>query len=185
MLKHNHNVWQATDGKRKTYLDDENSPRGYVLKVRTTQDAIEDAIVKYYKEKELDPYIDQVFKEWVDQKLQFGEITKQSYNRYLNDFKRFFPEDCILRQKKFKQITENDLETFIKSSIHDLKLTAKTYSGLRIIIRGIFKYGKSKQYTNISITTFFRDLSLSQKAFSKKVIDRNSEVFSEDEVISA
>ena len=141
--KHNHNVWQSKDGKWRTYLDDADNPRGYVLKVRTTEKGIKDLIVKYYKDKELDPYIDQVFDEWNNQRLFYGEISNQSYNRYTNDFKRFFPKDCLLRQKKFRQITENDIEAFIKTTIHEKKLTSKTYSGLRTIIRGIFKYGKS------------------------------------------
>lgn len=183
LLKHNHKVWQGTDGKWRTYLDSENNSRGYVLKVKTTKKGIEDLIINYYKEKELDPYIDQVFEEWINQKLQFGEITKQSYSRYLNDYKRFFPKNCILCQKKFRQIAEIDLEAFIKTTIHELKLTRKTYGGLRTIILGIFKYGKSKRYTTISITTFFGDLTLSQKSFAKKIVDRESEVFSESETI--
>lgn len=183
LSKHNHNVWKGTDGKWRTYLDSENSTRGYVLKVRTTKKALDDLIVNYYKEKELDPFIDKVFEEWINQKLQFGEITKQSYSRYMNDYKRFFPKDCFLCQKKFRQITEIDLEAFIKTTIHNLQLTAKTYSGLRTIILGIFKYGKSRRYTEISITTFFGDLTLSKKSFSKKVIDRESEVFSENEIV--
>ena len=183
LLQHNHKVWKAKDGKWKTYLDDENSSRGYILKVRTTEKDIQDLIVSFYKEKELDPYIDQVFNEWNDQKLFYGEITKQSYNRYMNDFKRFFPKDCTLRKKKFRQITENDLETFIKTTIHERELTSKMYSGLRTIILGIFKYGKSKQLTNISITTFFGDLNLSRKAFAKRIVDKESEVFSETEIV--
>ena len=181
--KHNHNVWQANDGKWKTYLDDENSPRGYTLKVRTTEKAIQDLIVKYYKDKELDPYIDQVFEEWNNRRLFLGEILKQSFNRYLNEFKRFFPKDCLLRQKKFRQITENDIETFIKTTIHEKELTTKVYSGLRTIIRGVFKYGKSQHLTDISITAFFGDLELSRRAFARKSIDKESEVFNENEII--
>ena len=49
--KHNHNVWQSKDGKWRTYLDDADNPRGYVLKVRTTEKGIKDLIVKYYKAK--------------------------------------------------------------------------------------------------------------------------------------
>lgn len=180
--QHNHTVWQSNDGKWRTYLDDVNSPRGYVLKVRTTEKAIKDLIIKYYKDKELNPYIDQVFNEWNNQRLYFGEISKQSHNRYLNDFNRFFPKDCLLRQKKFRQITEKDIETFIKTTIHEKKLSAKTYSGLRTIIRGIFKYGKKENLTTISITTFFGDLELSRRAFTKKVVDKESEVFNENEI---
>ena len=180
--QHNHTVWQSNDGKWRTYLDDVNSPRGYVLKVRTTEKAIKDLIIKYYKDKELNPYIDQVFNEWNNQRLYFGEISKQSHNRYLNDFKRFFPKDCLLRQKKFRQITEKDIETFIKTTIHEKKLSSKTYSGLRTIIRGIFKYGKKENLTTISITTFFGDLELSRRAFTRKVVDKESEVFNENEI---
>ena len=180
--QHNHTVWQSNDGKWRTYLDDVNSPRGYVLKVRTTEKAIKDLIIKYYKDKELNPYIDQVFNEWNNQRLYFGEISKQSHNRYLNDFKRFFPKDCLLRQKKFRQITEKDIETFIKTTIHEKKLSSKTYRGLRTIIRGIFKYGKKENLTTISITTFFGDLELSRRAFTRKVVDKESEVFNENEI---
>ena len=182
LSKHNHNVWQSKDGKWRTYIDDEDSPRGYVLKVRTTEKAIQDLIVQYYKDKELDPYIDQVFQEWNDKRLMFGEISKQSYNKYENDFKRFFPKDSMLRQKKFRQITESDLETFIKLTIHEKELTSKVYSGLRTIIRGVFKYGKSQGFTAISITTFFGDLELSRKAFARKKIDKETEVFNETEI---
>lgn len=180
--KHNHNVWQSKDGKWRTYLDDANNPRGYVLKVRTTEKGIKDLIIKFYKDKELDPYIDQVFDEWNNQRLFYGEISNQSYNRYTNDFKRFFPKDCLLRQKKFRQITENDIETFIKTTIQEKKLTSKTYSGLRTIIRGIFKYGKSQHLTEVSITTFFGDLELSRRSFVRRVVDKESEVFSENEI---
>lgn len=182
LKKHNHNIWQAKDGKWKTYVDDENSPRGYKLKVKKTQKEIEDLVIQFYKLQESDPYIDKVFDEWNNQRLSYGEITTQTYNRYANDFKRFFPKSCPLRKIKFKQITEDDLETFIKTTIHEMKLTYKMYSGLRTIIRGIFKYGKNKHYTNISITTFLGDLDLSRRIFVKTRIDKESEVFSETEI---
>lgn len=180
--KHNHKVWKGKDGKWKTYIDNENNERGYVLIARTTKESIEEAIINYYKDKEVDPYIEQVFNEWNNQRLFLGEIAKQTYNRYLTDFKRFFPKQCTLCQKKFRNITECELELFIKQTIHEKNLTAKKYSGLRTIIKGIFKYGKSKGFTNISITTFLGDLELSRKAFAKKVIDKESEVFNEDEI---
>lgn len=181
--QHNHNIWQTKDGKWKTYLDNEDNPRGYVLKTRKTKESIQDLIIKYYKDKELDPYINQVFNEWNTQRLKLGEISEQTYNRYTNDFKRFLPHKCLLRQKKFSQITEHDIESFIKLTIHEKQLSHKSYNGLRTIIRGTFKYGKSQGLTNISITTFFGDLELSQRSFSKKLVDKESEVFTETEIL--
>ena len=49
--------------------------------------------------------------------------------------------------------------------IRDLTLTRKAYAGLRTLIRGIFKYGKKKKYTEISITEFFGDLELPNNLF--------------------
>ena len=49
---HNHKIWQREDGKWNTYLEDENSPRGYSLKVRKSKEEIEKLICKFYKDKE-------------------------------------------------------------------------------------------------------------------------------------
>ena len=179
---HNHSIWfNENCQKWYTYLDDE-SKRGYSLRKRNSKDAIEDLVVKYYKDKENDPYIREVFEMWNNERLQFGELSVQTYNRYSNDFKRFFPKHCILCQKKFKLITENELEKFIKGTIHENNMTAKAYSGLRTIIRGMFKYAKRRGFTQISITTFFGDLDLSKKIFQRRVVDKEAEVFNEDEI---
>lgn len=179
---HNHKIWKGKDGVWRTYVDDENTSRKIKLKTATTEEKIYEVIINYYQDKECDPYINQVFDEWNNRKLEYGEISVQTYNRYLTDYKRFFKKDCILCKMKFRQITEENLEDFIKSTIRDYSLTAKSYAGLRTIIQGIFKYGKKKKYTNISITTFFGDLDLSKKCFSRKVRDKEKEVFNEDEI---
>lgn len=177
---HNHKIWENKQGKWCTYLDDE-SKRGYSLKVRKTSKAIEDLIIKYYKDKENDPYIGAVFKMWNDQRLKYGEISVQTYDKYSNEFKRFFTKECPLCQMKFRQITEEDLELFIKETISKYNMTVKIYSNLRTVIRGIFKYGKRKKFTELSITTFYGDLDLSKNIFRKKIVKKENEVFSEDE----
>lgn len=112
-----------------------------------------------------------------------SEIQKASYDRYVNDYKRFFHYTSVsITKKKFKNVTEDDLEVFIKCTIRDLTLTRKAYAGLRTLIRGIFKYGKKKKYTAISITEFFGDLELPNNLFKQKIIDKQKEVFMEDEI---
>ena len=39
----------------------------------------------------------------------------------------------------------------------------------------IFKSGKKKKYTSLSITEFFGDLELSNNLFKKKIIDKEKE----------
>ena len=171
------------DGKEvySTYLPTEDGNRLY--RRRNTLAELEDVIVDHYKELQEKVYISDVFHAWIDEKLQYGEIQKASYDRYQTDYERFFVNrDSLIMKKQFKHITYDDLESYIKSTIHDLQLTRKSYAGLRTLIRGIFKYGKKKKYTSLSITEFFGDLELSNNLFKKKIIDKEKEVFMEDEI---
>jgi hypothetical protein len=129
------------------------------------------------------PGVSEVFNDWVDEKLEYGEIQKQSYDKYKNEFHRFFENDfCPLGGYKIKNVDEEMLEHFIKICIVKLNLTKKAYSNMRILINGIFKYAKKHKYTEISITNFMGDLELSQRSFKKVVREKQSQVFMEDEI---
>ena len=176
---HNYDIWQGTNGKWYTYIPDDQ--KGRVLKKRTSQKAIEDLVVEYYRQKEEIHYIEDVFNEWIDEKLSFGEIQKQTYDRYKTDFHRFFDEQKISKID-IRYISEEELELFVKNTIINKKLTNKAYAGLRTIVIGIFRYAKKKKYTNISITQFFGDIDISKKTFKKKIVKDEESVFTNDEV---
>lgn len=108
----------------------------------------------------------------MNEKLDYGEIKKQSYDKYCAEFKRFFTKDSFICIKKMKNITEEDLERFIKTTIRDMELTRKAYSGLVTLLNGIFKYGKKMGCTTISISTFIKDLYLPKNIFKKNFKDK-------------
>lgn len=83
---------------------------------------------------------------------------------------------------KFKYITEPILEDFIKTTIHDKKLSAKGWANLRTLINGIFKYAKKQGYTKISITQFMGDLDISKKSFRKVIKSDEEMVFTDEEI---
>lgn len=176
---HNYDIWQGTNGKWYTYIPDDQ--KGRVLKKRTSQKAIEDLVVEYYRQKEEIHYLEDVFNEWIDEKLSFGEIQKQTYDRYKTDFHRFFDKQNISKID-IRYISEEELELFVKNTIIKKKLTNKAYAGLRTIVIGTFRYAKKKKYTNISITQFFGDIDISKKAFKKKIVKDEESVFTNDEV---
>ena len=178
---HEGKVWQGKDGKWRTYFPDNTCKNGRKTVKRLTKESVDDAIVDFYKAQANEPYIEQVFYQWVNDKISYGEISKQSYDRYETDFKRFFG-GSRLEKVKFRYITEDILEDFIKRTIHDKKLTSKAWGGLRILINGIFKYGKKKKYTELSISQFMGDLDLSSKAFAKKQRDKKKLVFTDEEI---
>ena len=114
--------------------------------------------------------------------LEEHDVTKQSYDRYCTDFKRFFVPDSPICRKKIQNVTNADLTDFIKTTICQKHLTKKTYSSLRTLVRGIFKYGKAQGYSTLSITEFFGDLELPNNIFEKKICCKDKEIFSEDEI---
>lgn len=178
---HQSKVWQSTDGKWYTYLPDKEAKDKRKLVKRKTRKELEDVIVQYYKKIETSPYVEDVFHEWIMTKLNYGEIQKQTYDRYEVDFQRFFQEHKIAKMR-FCLITEEILEEFIKTTIAEKQLTAKAWSGLRILINGMFKYAKKKGYTSISITHFMGDLMLSSKSFKPRVFTDKESVFTDREV---
>ncbi len=179
--KHPYKIWEGKDGKWYTYLPDENKHRKLVK--RANQKKIEDVIIEYYSKIEENPLIGNVFEEWNDERFENNEIGKNSYTKYQNDFKRFFHEEDLLCKKPMRDITEADLLSFIKLNIKRYNLSRKTYASLRTIIIGVFKHAKMNKMTNISISTFFSDLQLSNNIFKKNRKEDATQVFNDDEVV--
>ncbi len=186
LKKHKYAIthWQKA-GKEYycTYLPNPNPGGRRICKKRRTLEELQNIIIEFYKSQERHIRFETVWREYIDQKLEYGEIQKSSYDRYNNDFDRYFvSREHNLKQKLFINITSDDLERFIKTAIKELGLTQKSYEGLRTIIRGTFKYGKKHHYTSLSITEFFGDLELPRNIFSQPLKEVDAEVFREDEV---
>jgi integrase len=180
LAQHTQTIWQGADGKWHTHVILEDGTR--VVRHRKTREELEDYLVDYYKQRNESVYLNDVFWKWMNEKLDYGEIKKQSYDKYCAEYKRFFPKDSFICTKKFKNITEDDLERFIKTTIRDMDLTRKAYSGLVTLLNGIFKYGKKLGHTTISISTFIKDLYLPKNIFKKNFKDKKKEVFMEEEI---
>lgn len=172
---HEYKVWQG-NGKWYTYLYTDGKRK--LVKKSKLKD-LESAIVQHYKKEEDEPTIEVIFNKWLDNKLNYGEITIQTYNRYKNDYIRFIQGSTI--DCKIRYITEEMLEDYIRTTIKEHELTAKAWSNLRTLIYGIFKHAKKNGYTKISITAFMGDLEMSRKVFSVHKKDRLEQVFTDSE----
>lgn len=145
LSQHPSEIWQNKEGMFLTYVYDKDGKR--MIRRRKTREELEDYLVDYYKKLEEEVYLSDLFEKWSSEKLEYGEIQKQSYDRYVSDFHRFFQASLPICRKKVKNITEDDLEAFIKTTIRDEKLSRKSYSGLATLINGMFKYAKRHKYT--------------------------------------
>lgn len=186
--KHPYAITETPDkktGKNKycTYLPTDIQGKR-IYKRRNTRKELEDLLISYYKEQEEKIYLSTVYHEWIEKKLNDGDIKQETYDRYNDNFERFFVNyKHPITKKQFKHITEDDLENYIKSVIRDLGLTHKAYEGCRTLIRGIFKLAKKRNYTYISITHFLGDLELSSNLFKRRVIKKRKEVFLKREIL--
>ena len=171
--KHPYKIWEGKDGKWRTYIPNE---KGRKLVKRNTRVAVEDEIIRIAEK----PTVSKVFNLWIQQKLKYEEIQKQTYDRYMTDYVRFFEESNFCK-RDIRDVEEIDLEEFIRDEIQKHNLTAKAYSGLRTLIIGIFKYAKKHKMTSISISNFMGDIDIPKKCFSKRTFSSEESVFTSEE----
>ena len=164
-------IWQGkTNGMWYTHIRDSKGKRRLIKK--KTREQVEDAICEFYKEQA--ETVKQMFEEWISEKRKYGEVQKSTCDRYEADFKKYFSE---FGDQKINSITENDIEYFIKDTVKKFDLTNKAYSGLRLLLLGIFGYAKKHKLTDISIQTFFRELCLPKKLFRQNKKNPKDNVF--------
>lgn len=130
LKKHSYEIWEGKDGKWYTYLPSKDG--GRTLKKRKSRKDLEKVIIDFYKNQK-EVLIKDIFQEWISQKLEYGEIQKQTYDRYKTDFDRFF-NNTDISKTDIRKITEDDLEMFIRQTIKNMNLSNKSYSGLRLLI---------------------------------------------------
>lgn len=172
-----HKIYADKNGKWYTRLKVDGKTK---LISRSTKEAVEEELIKYERDLEESPCVKDVFYQFINQKLRYKDISESTYDRYIRDYERYFAGKEI-ESVKFTALTTDYLENFIRESIADNGLTAKAYSNMKTIIRGMLLYAKGK-YTSISAGSFFADLQFSKNTFAKKVVCKEKEVFLEDEI---
>ena len=179
LLMHDHNVWQGNDGKWCTYLTDETKPKNRRLCKRKTKQEVEECIIDYWKDREENPTIEEVFNEWNSRRLERNQIKKITYDINKDTFKRFYKE---FKKKKIKDVSETEWEDFLCDCILNHQLTAKCFSNLKTITKGFLKRAKKRQLIHMDVETFFLELDVSDNDFKRRIIDDEKEVFFDDEL---
>lgn len=178
--KHTLQIWQGSDGKWRTHIVDNQGKRKMLC--RKERKKLEDDIVNLYKSLSNEPTLSKVFYEWMEDKLKYGEVQKQTFDRYERDFMRFFKNSKLLNTK-IRYITEENIEEFIRETIYNQQLSSKAWGNLRTLLNGIFKYARKKQYSTIVISNFMAELELSKRIFTNKHREDSENVFNQQELI--
>lgn len=176
--QHTNKIWQGANNKWYTYVG-KGSERKLVKK--NTETDLTNYICDYYKQKEDNPTIKELYTRWIDYKLSTREIGRGTYDRYQCDFKRYFlsTDFCLCH---IRTVSEEDIDIFVRKTIASHEITQKAFSNYRTILIGIFKYAKRLHYTNISITSVLGDLDISKRAFKPKSLKLEGEIFTDGEI---
>lgn len=179
LQEHPYKIWYGKDDNWHTYIVGENGKLKH--KKRKERDKLHDDIIEHYKSLIEEPKFRQVYKEWIAEKEECGELEKNSITRYDNAFEKFFPVSEPFCQIKMKNMTDGVVAKFIKRTIHKHELTKKTYGMLTLLLNGVFKQAKRDGYTDFDISSFFGNLILPKKIFTVKVVDDHEQVFTRKE----
>lgn len=177
LKKHPFKIWQGKEGKWYTYLPDEK--KGRVQRERNSQKEIENLVITYWKTQEENPTIAEVFEEWNDRRLGMKKISDATHLRNRQIFKRHYGEfGC----KRIKSVSMEGIEEFLEEQVAEKELTAKAFSNLKTITRGLLKRAKKRKLIDFNVEELFQDLDTSETDFRKVIKEDYEEVFSEDEM---
>lgn len=175
--KHPYKIWEGNNGKWYTYLPDEE--KGRIQKERKSEKDIEKVVIDYWRGREENPTIAEIFSDWLNKKIERNEISKPTRDRYRRQYDESFSE---FGKKRIKDIDECDIEDFMISTLHDKNMTVKGFSNFRTLVFGIFKYAKKKKFIKYSITEIVGDIEISRKSFRKNIKSDEETVFMEYEL---
>lgn len=175
--QHKYAITQLPNGRWQTFLPTDNGRRQVR---RVNKDDLIKEIIAYYKKIEEVVTVESVAYEWLTFKKLEPRFKASSYDRYENQYKRLFTP---ISNKVFSDLTDSFLEDYLVDFIIREGITQRTWSDIRIVIRGIFKYAKRHNYTNIIIEDILDVIAEEKKLFkASKKKSHKDEVFTDIEV---
>ena len=177
LAKHKLKVTQGKDGRWCTNLVFPSGERKTIRK--KTREELDTEIINFYMNQIDCPTFIPVFKKWIAEKLEDGEITPQTHTRYMTHFRRFFHEDDAFCKVPLAEMTDGIMARFVRKTITKYHLNHNVFSDMKILLNGVFKYAKREGYTTYSISAFFADYPIPEKLFTPK-----EEVTDEEDVFN-
>ncbi len=175
--KHPYKIWKGSDDMWHTYLPSEDGKR--VPRRRWNRSDLEQLVADYWKEKEENPTIREVFNAWNDRRMELGKISISTYQRYTRNFDRHY---IVMGKRRIKEITPQEIEDFLEEEVCRNHLTAKAFGNLKSITKGFLKYAKKKKMISFAVEELFDDMDMSDRDFKRVIKEDKEEVFNQEEM---
>lgn len=186
---HPFEIWQASDGRWKTYLVDESKKNNRRLIAKSTREKLINAIVTDYEETNKTKNVltfERVYHEWISSYVKTKEFEKSTADRYDCDFNKYY-KGTEFAAKDISKITENDVIDFLKGIINveneEDKIKRKAFVNIKSIISCTFKFAKTElRKPCIPISDTLSNLKFSGKKFKPHIVIDSEQVFNDEEV---
>lgn len=177
--QHQYSIWQNKQNKWCTYLPKDGHKNNRMLYKRNTKEEIEQLIIDFYRGKDDNPTIKEVWDEYISHRREMKKVSEGTIFRDTARFKRYY--NCI-QNKRIKDFLPLDIETFLESKIAEYNLTATEFSALKGITRGFLKRAKKRGLIDFDVTQLLQELDVTDAQFRKRIVDDDKEVYYDDEM---
>ena len=175
---HRHAISQLRDGRWQTYYIHPKTKKRKDLRAKSREALIEKLFATVQEvENAAKPSPDELFEEWLAYREKLSNSPnsvlrlRQRYSRYLKGTELFTcPIDTI---------TKISLEVFCNTLVKEHELTAKEYSNVKTIIKGLFEYAYDQEMIRENI---FNRVKISVRFRQKKLKTGETETYSSDEL---
>ena len=181
---HKYEIYQGKDGKWYTYLPDSRQKQGRRKLKRTSEMAIRQAVIDFYKEQEKreqgkEITLRELYPIWIEWKGAHTRATT-SIRRFNCDWKKFYIPYPKLIDKPIVELTVNELDIWAHRLTKQYNMTKTCYYTMTILIRQMLDY--AVEPLGIIPVNPFRQIKL-QKKMLRKPAKKNdeSQVFLLDE----
>ena len=177
LSSHPYKITQTKDGQWTTHYVEGGVRRQIKRKSRR---AIENLLIKYYRNLEENPTLDELFMKVQREKLTYDHKKGSTISRNQREYDRFFAE---FGKQRIKDIDALEIENFLRKSRREKDLSKKSFGYLTSILRMIFNEALIEGYIDYDIEPVIKRSRGQQKSSFKVVKKEDSEeVYSADEI---
>lgn len=183
LKQHQYRIWEAGDGRVKTYIYDESKKNKRRIVAKKSRGELESYLIsEYEKHNQSNTEIGNLFREWIAHALLERDMEKNSADRYYNDYDKFIINSDFASME-IRNVTSHDVIKFLKEALNrEEKISRKSFNNLKTVLNGLFNYAKSERGLDcLSMSYTLKDFKVSDKKFKKRIMKDSEQVFSEDE----
>ncbi|HIZ81300.1 MAG TPA: site-specific integrase [Candidatus Mediterraneibacter pullistercoris] len=143
LKKHPFDIWQGTDSRYRTYVEDESKPSGRRMIVKTYERDLLNYLIAFYEKQEQDKSIknytlERLYPEWKNYKSL--HTTAETYITRINSDWNTYYKDTDIITIPIKDLTKLDLDEWAHKLIKDYNMTKNQYYNVTVIMRQALLY---------------------------------------------